>query len=117
MPPPEHTCIANEWPVDLAQGRFHVRQRIYRNKIVDFAIMQLHAEATASQGQIARIDCCHGTVHRHRFDKQGRDILDGRVICNIPVDTGWSVVDSLFQQCWDQMVSQAAENLKAWSQS
>ena len=114
-PPPVEACRVVEYPIDLGDGQeFVVRQNIYKGLIVDFAIVQLHDEARASDGVIARIDTCHGSAHRHRFNRQGGQSIDPKVIEIIPVSEGWKVVNDLFAVCWDRMMRECGENLRVW---
>lgn len=104
-----------EYPVDLGDGHnLLIRQVIYRGMTVDFAIMQFH-EIEGESRQIARIDCCHGSVHRHVMSRSGDDSIDGDVIQEIAVDQNpWSIVDGQFEPCLDKMQNEFLENYRRW---
>jgi len=88
-------------------------QAIYRGRIVDFAIQQ-EAELDGDWAEVARIDCCHSTIHRHQFNQAGTDTYDRRVIQNIPKE-GWDVVNAAFQGAVDVMLSEWEENHRRWN--
>nr|WP_231716035.1 type II secretion system F family protein [Arthrobacter zhangbolii] len=115
-PPDVSSCDVVEYPFDLGDGHsLFVTQRIYRKKIVDFAIMQLFTEGD-KQHEIARIDCCHGVVHRHVFDRQGNDLVDRQILRKIEVSQNpWDTVDSEFGICNDRMSTEYMENYRRWS--
>lgn len=105
-----------EYPIYLGEGHeLVVRQVIYRKKIVDFAIMQFYGEGEERR-QIARIDCCHGCIHRHVFNKKGDDILDRDVIKEIIVGQDeWATIDAAFEDCSDRMQREFMENYRRWA--
>ena len=105
-----------EYPIYLGEGHMLlVRQVIYRGKVVDFAIMQFYGE-DEDRSEIARIDCCHGCIHRHLFDKKGNDIMDRDVIAEIVVGQDeWATVDAAFEGCSDRMQSEFMENYRRWA--
>lgn len=113
---PPHGGDLCEYPISLdAEHMLLVRQVTYRGKIVDFAIMQFYGEGEA-QREIARIDCCHGSIHRHRFDKKGNDVLDRDVIKEIVVGQDeWATVDAAFDSCMGKMQLEFMENYRRWA--
>lgn len=114
-PPPEAACDVQEFPAELTDtDRLHIRMVSYRGKIVDFAIMQLTTDPAGVEYHVARIDCCHGTVHRHQFDRKGNDVYDRRVIVAIPATNGWDVVDAAYADAFDAMFNEWEENLRRW---
>jgi hypothetical protein len=99
---------------EVARGhKFTVRQRIYRGKIVDFAVQQIMLMEDDVWVEVARIDCCRGTVHRHQFNRDGVDVWDHRVIREIP-ERGWDVVNQSYDQAYDVMVAEWEENVRRW---
>jgi hypothetical protein len=55
------------------ENRILVRIWLYRGLVVNFVLCQ----QTLRRGKwiaIVRVDCCHGEVHRHNVDKQGREV-------------------------------------------
>lgn len=105
-----------EFPVELDGGhRFVHRFYVYRALIVDFAITHLYEHA-GEVATIARIDCCHGEVHRHVFDRRGGE-LSRSVIQVIPERDPWKTIDELYLQCDDQMHAAWLEHYRSWERS
>lgn len=118
--PPEYKppVGAQEWSYTQDYGDGHgvlVVQHIYRNLVVDFAIMQTYDDGTTTHN-IARIDCCHGSVHRHVFAKDGTDLVDRDIIRPIIVGREeWNTVDEEFEPCLDKMEREFLENYRRWA--
>lgn len=51
--------------------RLFQRVRVYRGLVVDFAVELQLRDDDGKYFPIERVDCCHGTVHRHHFPRQG----------------------------------------------
>ena len=114
VPPPRDMCQIEVYPVEITPtDRLTIRQQIYRGKIVNFAIMQDVLES-GTWHQVARIDCCHGTIHRHQYNRDGIDLYDHRVIQEIPATRGWAVVDAGYVSAQDAMFNEYEENLRRW---
>lgn len=115
-PPAAHICEETTYPIFLDEHHeLVVAQSVYKGKVVWFAIMQYYTEGSV-RTEIARIDCCHGYVHRHVFGSDGEDLNDGRVIEHIPVGDGsWAFVDTMFAECYERMVNEYLENFRRWS--
>ncbi|MFF9393243.1 DUF7718 family protein [Streptomyces griseoluteus] len=114
VPPPREVCTVETFPIYItADDRLTIKQHVYKGKIVHFAIMQDIREGDIWH-HVARIDCCHGTIHRHQYNRAGDDIYDSRVITEIPADNGWSVVDAGYQVAQDAMFDEYEENLRRW---
>ncbi|MFC1418562.1 DUF7718 family protein [Streptacidiphilus cavernicola] len=115
-PPPIPPAIETNFPIDLTDTDIlKVRQVEYRKWVVDFAIMQLTMEA-GEWVHVARIDCCHGMIHRHQFAQNGRD-LDGRLeIKAIPADDDnrWEIVQDGFYKAIGTMQEEWEDNLRRW---
>lgn len=115
-PPKLEVCEVLVYPVEITPtDRITVRQQIYRGKVVDFAIMQ-EAREGETWHHVARIDCCHGTIHRHQFIRDGTDVYDHRVIQEIPgpPGKGWDVVDGTYDVAQDAMFNEYEDNLRRW---
>ncbi len=86
-----------------------------RGLFVDFAIQQLYIYEDGGETEVARIDCCHGIIHRHQFVKStGEDIYDRRPIATIPAADGWQVVHHGYDEAYEIMLSEFNENEKRW---
>lgn len=115
-PPPPGACEVMVYPVEITPtDRITVRQHIYRGKVVDFAIMQEVREGEIWH-HVARIDCCHGTIHRHQFTRDGQDIYGHRVIREITglAGEGWDVVDDTYDMAQEAMFNEYEDNLRRW---
>ncbi|MFE5295209.1 hypothetical protein [Streptomyces sp. NPDC056632] len=111
IPPAEETTF----PIELSEtDRLVVRLRTYRKKIVDFAVMQETA-VNAEWEQLARIDCCRGTVHRHLVTAEGKILLDHDLIREIPCgEHSWEVVDDSYEGALEEMQDRWEDNLRRW---
>lgn len=110
-----------EFPVDLGDLQLVVRQSIYRDKIVDFALMLDLVDSTGEvRVNICRVDCCHGTVHRHDFRKDKSKERDEttklHVIDARPEMHPWDQIDKQFLIQYDAMVDQYQELYRRWAQ-
>lgn len=114
QPPPTWICDVFEHPNEVAPNQqIFVRQYIYKGKVVDFAIVQ----QTLIEGEwrdVARIDCCHGTVHRHQYGSDGKQVGEPRVIRQIPTDDGWNAVDGTYDEADAVMFNEWRDNLRRW---
>ncbi|MFD5802170.1 DUF7718 family protein [Streptomyces sp. NPDC127020] len=96
------------------QDLLRVRLRTYRNKIVDFAVMQLTSDY-GSWEDVARIDCCGGTIHRHLLGRSGAVLLDHDFIRDIPErDGAWDVVHDSYEGALNEMQEKWEDNLRRW---
>ncbi|MFJ7179247.1 hypothetical protein ACIQXA_23245 [Streptomyces massasporeus] len=111
VPPAEEATF----PIELSENdRLVVRLRTYRKKIVDFAVMQ-ETLVAGEWEQLARIDCCRGTVHRHLVSQEGETLLDHDLICDIPYgEKSWEVVDDSYEGALDEMEERWEDNLRRW---
>ena len=115
VPPPAHECEPNHYVVPLAdEQRLEVQSWVQRGLVVDFAIMQIVTDDQGVDIHIARIDCCHGTVHRHVFDARGEDTINGQVITVIPEKDSAKTVDSEYSLACDRMEAEWQENSRQW---
>lgn len=116
-PPPRHTLGGGDpQPIWVTDDDLVVLVSwTYRGLIVDFSIEQYRVDpGDGAKTKIARIDCCHGTIHRHQYDQNGQDVYDGRVILVIPPDDGWAIVDSGYDEAYDVMLNEWDANLRRW---
>lgn len=113
--PPECEHVVDEsYFIDLApMHRMEIRTKIHTGLYVDFAIMQIYAPL-GEDIHVARIDCCHGTCHRHVFGGSGVELIDHAVIESIPERDCWETVDRLYGECYDRMLDEWPENFRRW---
>jgi len=82
--------------------------------MVEFAVTQI----TRSRGkwiEVARIDTCHGHVHRHQLQRGSSDTVgDVRSLEVIPADRGWEVIDRWYEQALAMMQNEWKDNLRRW---
>lgn len=115
-PPPEGACEVEVVPVDLSEtDQFVLRLQSHKGRIVDFAVVQRTRDG-GSWFDVARIDCCHGTIHRHQFDRQGTDVYDQRVIKEIQGEEPWKIVDEGYTEAYEMMFNEWEDNLRRWQQ-
>jgi hypothetical protein len=92
-----------------------VRTKDYRGKIVDFAVMQIRV-VDGEDKEIARIDCCGGTIHRHFYDRNGTDLLDHDPICAIPLgEKGQELINERFPEALKLINNEWEANVRRWS--
>ncbi|MGW8971931.1 DUF7718 family protein [Streptomyces platensis] len=111
VPPANETTF----PIELSEeDQLVVRLRTYRKKIVDFAVMQ-ETMVSGEWEQLARIDCCRGTVHRHLVTAEGVVLLDHDLIRDIPCgEKSWEVVNDSYEGALDEMEDRWQDNLRRW---
>ncbi len=112
---PPKKAVEQVYTIPLIGGeQLTVRVQDYRGKTVDFAITQA-TPANRRWSNVARIDCCWGTVHHHLFDKFGNVLKDHDLICEIPVGpAGWDVVNEQYPKAYDRMHNEWEDNLRRW---
>lgn len=114
VPPGLDVAIQTVTPIDITrEDQMVVRQRFYRGKVADFAICQ-KVRVNGKWVDVARIDCCHSTIHRHQFNQEGIDLYDHRVIIEIPAVEGWNVVDAGYDNAYNVMLNEWDQNLERW---
>jgi hypothetical protein len=92
-PPPHEECEEFPNSYDLALGHRLGSRQIYlrgSSDLVYFSVWQ----STKVDGQwvaVARIDCSHGTVHRHQFAADGGNRVT--VLATIPNDHSFEFID------------------------
>jgi hypothetical protein len=114
-PPPVPPAERTIFPVELGpDDHLVVRMVTYRGSIVDFAIMQLTRCGNALV-EVARIDCCGGSIHRHQFDQDGVDLYDHKLIAPILRDgSEWATVQAGYDAMLDDMMDRWQDNLRRW---
>lgn len=114
-PPDKSMGSILDYPIDLATGHYLViRQHIYRENAVDFAVMQFY-EDDDGRYEVARIDCCHGEVHRHGFKRNSKEETR-HSIQQITVDgSQWATVNTQYESCLEKMTSEFMENYRRWA--
>lgn len=114
QPPPREDCDPDHWVFPISEDqRLEVQSWVFRGKVVDFAIMQVLADK-GEDVHIARIDCCHGRVHRHVFAANGDDLVEGQVIQVISDRNSAEMVDREFGLALDKMQGEWRENARQW---
>lgn len=113
---PDDATLDEAPPMDIGDGHFIYSELWYlRGKIVWFALGHYYKPTPASPGvQIARVDCCGNTVHEHRYDRDNKDVLDHRVICEIPVENPGDVVHDAYEAAWEFIVDNSQRNVELW---
>lgn len=109
--PPAQT---NEIVYPVRLGNDHeltVRQNLYREYIVDFAVMH-RFEGEEWPAEVHRVDCCHGEVHSHQFFRRREQ--ERTSIAVIPREKAWETVDAHFQPCHDRVLDGWEQNFERW---
>ena len=121
-PPPDHDC--EELPgfpiVISGTERIAGRALEHRGKVVDFSIsLQIRDASGAVWVEVARIDCRHGTVHKHQFNRSGREakVTKIRDIPSGSDEEAWDVVDSGYDSATELFTTQAESHVRAWRKS
>lgn len=116
--PPCYSDLDDRLELPIYDESGHVlthRIDIYRGKIVDFAIMHQFKTDTRVL-DVARIDCCHGVIHRHVFNRRQEDLVDQQPIHKIIVDgSEWETVDKWFEPCANKMDNEWESNVRRWN--
>ncbi|BAU94703.1 hypothetical protein N24_0441 [Corynebacterium suranareeae] len=124
--PPSNAEKVMDGPLVLTpEGTCHlyVTAWSYRGKIVTFALTQTAdyvEDPRNGEDHVARYDCCHSEVHKHQYYKSGKhfqnDSKEERTII-APIDdqaTSWDVVDTAYDECFDQMTNDWITNYRRW---
>ena len=116
QPPAAHVCDETVFPVEMSPtDQFVVRQRIYKGKVVDFAVMQqTRVSPDDPWREVARIDCCHGRIHRHRFACDDPSVDDNVTLADIPAQGGWEFVDSHYDETSRVLFDSWEDELWRW---
>ncbi|MFC8438018.1 hypothetical protein ACFUJT_07450 [Streptomyces griseoincarnatus] len=112
VPPAEEAT----WDIMIAPGEeLRVRSRTLRGRMVDFAIMQMTELGWGPWVEVARIDCCHGTVHRHLFTREGGVLKDHQTIRTLSVDASPQVIEEAFDISMEEFLAEWEENIRRWN--
>ncbi|MDQ7903317.1 hypothetical protein RB614_02125 [Phytohabitans sp. ZYX-F-186] len=114
QPPPDHECEEFQHHIDLAPGHRMGFRQVYRrgtSQMVYFAIWQA-VRQDEEWHPVARIDCSHGTVHRHQFTQLGEN--HRIVLVEIPVERGREVVDRWYEPAEAMMQNDWVDNIRRW---
>lgn len=115
-PPSAEECDSEEViPIEIdPTSQLVVRLRSLQGKIVDFSISQLVNDA-GEWHDVARIDCHHGSIHRHQFTRGGNQTR--QVIRHIPPgQEGHDVVNDGYTPAYELMFNEWEESLRRWGQ-
>jgi hypothetical protein len=116
-PPPLDVCDCTTVPIQLprAGNELRLRYAVYRNLIVDFAVVQI-VRVMGEWLNVAKIDCDRGVIHRHQYEREtGTDLWDHRPLCEIPPQGGWEVVDRWYDTAVGMMEDEWEDNLRRWN--
>jgi hypothetical protein len=98
-----------------AGHQLKIRRCMYRNRVVDFAVVQVFFVARVSH-QVAKIDCCFGKVHRHQYVRSsGEDLFDHDALIVIPQRDPYATVDEWYDRSLDMMVYEWDDNFRRWN--
>ncbi|WP_035875861.1 DUF7718 family protein [Kitasatospora cheerisanensis] len=116
-PPPCPPAVESNTRIEITDtDELRIRMQVYKDLITFFAIMQMVWD-DGEWKEVARIDCCHSTIHRHQFVlPDGRDIHDHQLIVEIPPDGGerWSVVNDGYHKALAVMYEEWETNVQRW---
>lgn len=120
MPPPSGECQEECTPIELSPAdRITVRLWFWRGRTVDFAIMlEAFDDDVELWRDVARVDCCHGEVHRHEFARSGAERRV--VIAPIPADDeegAWDLLGREYDRAHKDLISGWDSYVQKWRQS
>lgn len=111
--PPDRLCFKDQYSLDLSEEvTLTVVYKVFRGLIVHFVINH-SVLANPKSINIARIDTCHGMIHRHQYDQAGVDLLDHQLIRVIPAGR-YDVVNEGFPDALAIMQNEWEANLRRW---
>ncbi|MFN2495323.1 MAG: hypothetical protein ABR608_05370 [Pseudonocardiaceae bacterium] len=117
QPPPRSACDVLNFPVDLGEEHgvrhmLHVNIWLYKGRIVRFSLQQV-VIVDSQHCLVARIDTCHGEVHRHVFDRTGQEIAPTQLYATVPPH-GQDVVEDWYERAYDLMARDWPEFVRRW---
>lgn len=81
MPPPFVECESDEITTEPdTTNRIIMRRVRWHGQLVSYAVIHVRLDKDNKWEEISRIDCCHGTVHRHTERNSGKK---PDIICHI----------------------------------
>lgn len=120
---PPYRCpegaVEDPFTFDLGDGSYLTGSVFYLDGLVVwFALVQYYTPwGEADPIPIARIDCCHRSVHEHRYNQRGEDVLDHRVIREIPLSNGRYTVHDAYDEAYETIFGRWEANLESWRRS
>lgn len=121
-PPPAKDCEIDEYTFVInGPLRGHFRAHHYQGKVVDFSFSLVHDQHIRNDGNLVRADCDHGCVHRHRYLKDGSDVLGGHtgkdVISIPPGPDGYNLVHQQYDEQYAWVFENVDQHLERWRSS
>jgi len=116
LPPPEE-CEDVTWPHVLSpRDELRARMNLWQGtRMVEFAITQIRRDADGTWQEVARVDTCHGVVHKHQLWRGSSDTVGQRTeLERIPPERGWETVDKWYDLALTLMQDGWQENLRLW---
>ncbi|WP_157756632.1 hypothetical protein [Plantactinospora sp. KBS50] len=114
-PPPDDECEEFAATIDLAPNVRMGTRLVYlrgTSQLVYFAVWQA-IKLDGRWERVARVDCHHGTIHRHDFTRSGRNQVT--VLAAIPVASGSSeLLDRWCTQVESIMQNEWEANVRRW---
>jgi hypothetical protein len=112
-------AVMYAFPIELDRtSTLYVEDWHLRGRTVWFVLVQLFKpEDDASAVEISRIDCSHGSVHEHRFDADGHDVLQRRVIADLSCSNPGESVHAAYPGAYNDMLDNWQKNLDLWRQT
>lgn len=116
LPDPDETEEVSS-RVALESGHeLYVRFVMWRDRlIVEFAIGQI-VRHNGRWVEVARIDTCHLSIHRHQLKKSepGNTVGEREILEEIPPENPWAVVDQWYERSLKMMEDDWTETLRRW---
>ena len=107
-PPPVDPHDRHESTIDLMASGHRIYQRldVPKGQVVDFCLShQAYVEDVDAWLDVVRVDCCHGEVHAHHLDREGRQLTRSviRPIGHVgDVQAGLEEAEALIYDRWEQ---------------
>jgi len=92
-----------------------VRYHIFDDRVMTFfAVMQI-THRDDGWTEVARIDTCHATVHKHQLHKGSSDTVGTRTeLSPIPVTDPYITIETWYSESLKHMHNEWQENLRLW---
>jgi hypothetical protein len=116
LPDPGQTSLVRDRIVLKSGQELYFRYRLWQDRlIVLFTVGQI-VRHNGEWVEVARIDTCHGTVHRHQLKKSRPDdrVGERHELEKIPAEDPWTVVDQWYGQALDMIETDWTEYLRRW---
>jgi hypothetical protein len=115
--PDSDECDEVPGKIVLALGHeLNTRFCIWKDRlIVEFAVVQV-VRHNGRWVEVARIDTCHASVHKHQLSKSKPDDQVGHKeeLKKIPGQSPWTVVNDWYDTALILMQTEWTENLRRW---